>query len=172
MPSTFAVALEREVPMRYALSALLAIGMAGCQSMPSSESTKAEVGQAAQNWASAFNSCDTIKATALYDSEAVLWGTVAPVIITSSAGIRQYFERACSSSPKPRVVFGEQHIRVYGETAINSGTYTFTVFPGGQPFQLPARYSFTYRRKDGQWLIVDHHSSALPSPPQPSGSRQ
>ena len=119
-----------------------------------------------------FNSCDTIKATALYDSEAVLWGTVAPVIITSSAGIRQYFERACSSSPKPRFVFGEQHIRVYGETAINSGTYTFTVFPGGQPFQLPARYSFTYRRKDGQWLIVDHHSSALPSPPQPSGSRQ
>jgi uncharacterized protein (TIGR02246 family) len=158
--------------MRYALSALVAIGLAGCQSMPSSESTQGEVGQAAQNWASAFNSCDTLKATALYDSEAVLWGTVAPVIVTSSAGIQQYFERACSSNPKPRVVFGEQHIRVYGETAINSGAYAFTVFPGGQPFQLPARYSFTYRRKDGQWLIVDHHSSVLASPPQSAGSRQ
>jgi uncharacterized protein (TIGR02246 family) len=158
--------------MRYALSALMAISLAGCQSMPSSEFTKAEVGQAAQNWAAAFNSCDSAKATALYDNEAVLWGTVAPVIITSSAAIQQYFERACSSNPKPRVVFGEQHIRVYGETAINSGAYTFTVFPAGQPLQLPARYSFTYRRKDRQWLIVDHHSSALPSPPQSSASRQ
>ena len=65
--------LEQEVPMRYALSALLVIGLAGCQSMPSTESTKAEVAQAAQNWASAFNGCDSVKATALYDSEAVLW---------------------------------------------------------------------------------------------------
>jgi uncharacterized protein (TIGR02246 family) len=134
--------------------------------MPSPETAEAEAGQAAQKWATAFNSCDSVKAATLYDSEAVLWGTVAPVIITSSAGIQQYFERVCSSNPKPRVVFGEQHIRVYSDTAINSGAYTFTVFPGGQPFQFPARYSFTYRKKDGQWLIVDHHSSAIPSPPQ------
>lgn len=158
--------------MRHAFSALLAIGLAGCQSMSSPETAKAEVGQAAQNWATAFNSCDSVKATTLYDSEPVLWGTVAPVIITSPAGVQQYFERVCSSNPKPRVVFGEQHIRVYGDTAINSGAYTFTVFPGGQPFQFPARFSFTYRKRGGQWLIVDHHSSALPSPPQPSGSRQ
>ena len=140
--------------------------------MSSPETAKAEVGQVAQNWATAFNSCDSVKATTLYDSEPVLWGTVAPVIITSPAGVQQYFERVCSSNPKPQVVFGEQHIRVYGDTAINSGAYAFTVFPGGQPFQFPARYSFTYRKRDGQWLIVDHHSSALPSPPQPSGSRQ
>ena len=46
---------------------------------------------------------------------------------------------------QPKVAFGEQHIRVYGDTAVNSGAYTFTVFPGGQPLQYPARYSFTYR---------------------------
>jgi len=158
--------------MRYALPVLLAIGVAGCQSTPAPETARAEAAQAAQNWAAAFNSCDSTNASTLYDREAVLWGTVAPVIITSPAGVQQYFERVCSSNPKPRVVFEEQHVRVYGDTAVNSGAYTFTVFPVGQPVQFPARYSFTYRRKDGQWLIVDHHSSALPSPPQPSGSRQ
>jgi len=125
-----------------------------------------EVGQASQSWASAFNTCNSAKAAALYDSEAVLWGTVSPTLITSSPGVQQYFERVCASNPKPRVVLGEQHIRIYGDTAVNSGTYTFTVFPGGQPIQVAARLSFTYRKNGGQWLIVDHHSSALPSPPQ------
>ena len=152
--------------MRCALPVLLAIGLCGCQSLPTPDAAKTEVGQAAEAWAAAFNSCDSAKASALYDREAVLWGTVAPAIITSPAGVQQYFERVCSSNPKPRVVLGEQHIRVYGDAAINSGTYTFTVFPGGQPVQFPARYSFTYRRSGGQWLIVDHHSSALPPPPR------
>jgi uncharacterized protein (TIGR02246 family) len=127
-----------------------------------------------QNWATAFNACDSNRLAALYDAEAALWGTVAPTIIVSLTGIRQYFERACSANPQPKVALGEQNIRVYGDTAINSGTYTFTVFPGGQPRQFPARYSFTYRKKDGQWLIFDHHSSALPATPTqpPAPTRQ
>ena len=48
-----------------------------------------------------------------------------------------------------------------------SGTYVFTVYPGGQPLNLPARYSFTYRRKGSDWLIVSHHSSLTPTPPAP-----
>jgi len=150
--------------MRHASLALLASVLAGCQTVPAPDGTKAEVAQATQSWVSAFNACNANEAAALYDSEAVLWGTVAPVVISSPIGIQQYFERACSSSPQPKVVLGEQLVRVYGETAINSGSYTFTVFPGGQPRQVPARYSFTYRKKEGRWLIVDHHSSPVPAP--------
>src|SRR5450759_720750 len=28
------------------------------------------------------------------------------------------------------------------------------------------RFSFVYRNRDGRWLIVDHHSSAVPLPPK------
>jgi hypothetical protein len=31
---------------------------------------------------------------------------------------------------------------------------------------LPARYSFTYINNGERWLIVDHHSSAMPAAPK------
>jgi hypothetical protein len=66
-------------------------------------------------------------------------------------------------------VLGEQRIRVYGDLAINTGTYTF-IGPArdaaGKPISRPARFSFVYRNRDGRWLIVDHHSSAVPPPPK------
>jgi len=67
--------------------------------------------------------------------------------------------------PSYKAVIGEQRIRVYGDMAINSGTYTFSEVRDGKPTSRPARFSFVYRHRDGRWLIVDHHSSAVPSPP-------
>ena len=144
---------------------LSAVALSACQLLPRTEEARAEVATASQQWATAFNECNSSKAAALYDNAAVLWGTVSPSIITSRAGVAQYFERVCSANPKPKVVFGEQQIRVYGDIALNSGTYTFTVFPAGQARQFPARYSFAYQKHEGQWLVIDHHSSALPAPP-------
>lgn len=151
------------IPPFAGLSSLLIL--AACQSMPSPEAGKAEVGAAAEAWAGALNSCNAAGAAALYQPDAVLWGTFAPAIISGRAGVQQYFERVCTANPPPKVNFGEQLIRVYGDTAFNSGTYTFAVVMQGQPRSLASRYSFSYRKVDGRWLIADHHSSPLPSPP-------
>ena len=49
------------------------------------------------------------------------------------------------------------------DTAIHSGVYTFDLVKGGKPIKVQARFSFTYTRAaDGQWYIVDHHSSGMP----------
>ena len=61
---------------------------------------------------------------------------------------------------------GERRVRVYGDTAVNTGYYTFSYEKDGQTQTLPARYSFTLVNDDGKWLIVDHHSSAMPAPPK------
>jgi hypothetical protein len=59
-----------------------------------------------------------------------------------------------------------QLIRVYGDTAVNTGYYTFSYVKDGETKSLPARYSFTYVKNGPQWLIVDHHSSAMPAVPK------
>ena len=63
--------------------------------------------------------------------------------------------------------FEDPNIRVYGgDTAVNTGYYTFSYEKDGATKSLPARYSFTLVKRDGEWQIVDHHSSAMPKPPQ------
>ncbi|MCI0336658.1 MAG: nuclear transport factor 2 family protein [Acidobacteria bacterium] len=34
----------------------------------------------------------------------------------------------------------------------------------GETKTLPARYSFTFVKEGENWMIVDHHSSAMPAP--------
>jgi hypothetical protein len=47
-----------------------------------------------------------------------------------------------------------------------TGSYTFSNVREGQPVTTQTRFSFAYRLRDGRWLIVDHHSSAVPAPRQ------
>ena len=127
---------------------------------------KEEVFTATQAWAEAFNSRNPERVLALYDSEAVLWGTISPTLRDTPETIRDYF-KGLPGQPQGRVAIGEHRIRVYGNTAINTGYYTFSNVRDGQPVTIPARFSFTYRQREGRWQIVDHHSSAVPAPPRP-----
>jgi uncharacterized protein (TIGR02246 family) len=124
-----------------------------------------EVAAATQGWAEAFNSRDPERVLALYDQEAVFWGTMSPTLRDTPETIGDYF-KDLPKTPQGRVMLGEQRIRVYGNMAINTGLYTFTNVRDGEPVTTLARFSFTYRQRDGRWLIVDHHSSALPAPRQ------
>lgn len=126
---------------------------------------KEDVTAATQEWADAFNSRDPERVLALYDPEAVLWGTVSPTIRDTPAALRDYF-KGLPARPQGKVVLGEQRARVYGRVAINTGYYTFSDVRDGQPVTVPARFSFTYHQRDGRWMIVDHHSSRVPPPPQ------
>jgi len=126
---------------------------------------KEDVTAATQAWIDAVNSHDPERVVVLYDPEAVLWGTVSPTIRDSPAAIRGYFQTLRTSPPEYKVVIGEQRVRVYGDTAINSGTYTLlsVAVRDGKPINIAARFSFVYRNRDGRWLIVDHHSSTVPA---------
>src|SRR5262249_37430599 len=74
--------------------------------------------------------------------------------------------RRLPALPKATVKFGDQLIRVYGNTAVNSGYYTFSYTKDGETKSIPARYSLTYVKDGNDWKIVDHHSSAVPAPPK------
>jgi len=127
---------------------------------------KEDVAAATTKWASALGQNDPDKVLPFYAKDAVLWGTLSPTVRSTPAALREYFVNAYKALPELKVVFGEQLIRVYGNTAVNTGYYTFSFVRDGESKTWPARYSFTYVKQGGDWLIVDHHSSAMPQPPK------
>ncbi len=127
----------------------------------SSATLQLEVVEATQAWQAAFNSRDPARITAMYAPDAVFWGTTMKSIATHPAAVAEYFQDA-GSRPSTRVVFEEQHIRVYGDMAINSGTYTFKDVRDGQATSNLSRYTLVFRKQQGNWLIVNHHSSRMP----------
>jgi uncharacterized protein (TIGR02246 family) len=127
---------------------------------------KAEVAAAAMAWGQALGEDDPEKVLPLYSDDAVLWGTLSPTVRSDRPALRDYFMTAFKVLPGLKVAFGDQLIRVYGNAAVNTGYYTFSYVKDGETKSLPARYSFTYVKNGERWLIVDHHSSAMPSPPK------
>jgi uncharacterized protein (TIGR02246 family) len=145
--------------------AVFALGLA--LSSPASNAladSKLDVAAATTAWAQAV--ADPDKVSSLYSDDAVLWGTAAAKIRSGRAEVRDYFVAVAKVAPGLKMDFGDQLIRVYGNAAVNSGSYTFSWVKDGETKTLPARYSFTYVKDGERWLIVDHHSSALPSPPK------
>jgi uncharacterized protein (TIGR02246 family) len=127
---------------------------------------KEDVAAATASWATALGTDDPEKVLPLYANDAVLWGTLSPTVRADREALGDYFVTAFKVLPGLKVSFGEQLIRVYGTTAVNTGYYTFSYVQNGEPKTLPARYSFTYVQNGDRWLIVDHHSSAVPSAPK------
>ncbi len=124
---------------------------------------KDDVGAATATWGHTLGQNDPDAVLALYADDGVLWGTLSPTVRADRAALRDYFVGAFKVLPKLSVSFGHQLIRVYGDTAVNTGYYTFSYVKDGETKTLPARYSFTFVKHGDRWLIVDHHSSALPS---------
>jgi uncharacterized protein (TIGR02246 family) len=124
-----------------------------------------DVTAATRAWAAAYDSRDPQRIQALYAPDAVFWGTSSPILRDTPELIAEYFRNA-PSQPNARVELGDFRVRVWGDTAASTGSYTFTDTRDGQTTRRPARFSFTYRLIGGRWLIVDHHSSSVPAAPR------
>jgi len=132
-------------------------------SLPAFAASEEEIAAVTHAWIDAMNSHDPGKVTALYAADAVLWGTRSATLRDNPDAIREYFNALRSADPSYKVVLGEQHIRVYDDIAINTGSYSFSEIRDGKEVVRPSRFTFVYRNHDGRWLIVEHHSSAVPS---------
>jgi uncharacterized protein (TIGR02246 family) len=151
---------------RLAISSVVLVLSAVLSMQTAAAGPKEDVGAATEKWATVFaeNNPDTIMT--LYADDGVLWGTLSPTLRSEPAALKAYFVGAFKALPKATVSFGEQLIRVYGDTAINTGYYTFSYTKDGETKSIPARYSFTYVKHGNDWKIADHHSSMMPMPPK------
>ena len=149
--------------MRAFCMMLMAWILAGCAAVPGagSQGDPAPVVAATSAWREAYDSRDAARIVALYDQDAVLWGTRAKQIAATPAAILDYFKDA-ASRPTARVAIQEQYARIYGDVGVNSGHYTFSEVRNGVAISRPARFTLVFRNRDGAWRIVAHHSSEVP----------
>ena len=96
--------------------------------------------------------------TALYAKDGVLWGTLSPTVRSDPGAVKAYFVAAFQALPKATVKFGDQLIRVYGDTAVNTGYYTFSDVRDGQAVSRPARFTMVFRNEtdSGASSVIIH----------------
>ncbi|MEW2623820.1 SgcJ/EcaC family oxidoreductase [Streptomyces sp. NPDC048106] len=125
--------------------------------------TKGQIAALFRQWNAALATGDAHRVADLYAPDAVLLPTASPYIRTTRAGIVDYFEHFLER--KPVAVIQRQIIDILGPTsAVNTGLYRFTLTDkNGSKTTLDARYTFVYELRSGRWLILNHHSSVVPS---------
>ena len=149
--------------LRPLLAALLLGGVA--TTIPVLADDRADVEIATLAWIDAFNRKSVTDIVALYAPDAVFFGTVSPVLRDSPALVHEYF-KGLPKMGDAVITLGEHRVQLFGTIAVNTGYYTRTSTEEGTTVNNPARFTFVYEKREGRWLIVNHHSSALPQPPQ------
>lgn len=113
------------------------------------------------HWLSSFSENTSKNICSLYDEQASLWGTLSPIKRDSPALIKDYFDHVFKYQSR-YVEINDSNIRLFGAMAISNGQYTFGWIKKGMKVTTIARFSFVYIKKNGQWFIIEHHSSVIP----------
>jgi len=108
-------------------------------------------------WNAAIQTGDPKTVAALYESNGILLPTLSNKVRHNHEEIEDYFVRFLANGPVGKI--DEGNIRTFGEMAINSGIYTFSF---KDSTSVSARFTFVYRWNGQRWMIVEHHSSAMP----------
>ncbi|MFE0647221.1 SgcJ/EcaC family oxidoreductase [Streptomyces sp. NPDC059534] len=126
--------------------------------------TEREIAGLFDRWNAALRTGDPEKVADLYAEDAVLLPTASPRIRTNHAEIADYFEHFLQKKPRGEKVRSVIHV-LDGNSALDAGVYRFhlTDPKTGVTKAVDARYTYEYEKRDGTWLIVNHHSSVLPA---------
>ena len=125
--------------------------------------SNAEITSLFDRWNAAVETGDAEKVADLYAPDAVLLPTLSPQIRTTRDGIVDYFEHFLARHPSGEEIRSVVKV-LDAHSAIDTGLYRFTFHNAdGTTDSVDARYTFVYEKRDGQWLIINHHSSLLPA---------
>jgi len=114
-------------------------------------------------WSAAYTANDPEAVVKNYRPDAILLGTVSPVLSQGTEAIRKYFSGLKGSGNKNAI--GERHTLVLGDnTVLVTGFYEFTRMKDGQPVPGPSRFTMLLIKDGGEWLIAHHHSSPRVQP--------
>lgn len=144
------------------LSLLVSAAMGG-EEKKCDTPTSAQIAKLFDQWNASLQTLDPSKVVANYDKDAVLLPTLSNQMRDEPVEIRDYFVHFLQKNPVGRI--DSRDIRVGCNLAVDTGLYTFTLQDKeGKKQDVAARYTFVYGKSNDKWLIVSHHSSAMPEP--------
>ncbi len=145
-------------------AAMLALSWATTAAAQGEDEIQAVLDRWSQVYATATDAAEMLE---LYDPDAVFFGTGSQTPMVGAAIFAPYFQNQFDNFKDRSHSFIDPIIRIHGDGAFATATglYRFNVTPvtGGAPIDVLLRYSLAFIRTEAGWLIVQQHSSALPS---------
>ena len=124
-----------------------------------------EANAVVERWSAAYSSNDPEAIATTYTPDAILLGTVSPIMSEGTDAIVKYFTPSKGSGNKNKL--GERRTIVLGDNAVViAGFYEFTRMQEGRPVPAPSRFTMLVVKRDGEWRIAHHHSSPHVQPKQ------
>jgi uncharacterized protein (TIGR02246 family) len=143
----------------------LALAMVCCLPMAAFAGPAEEANAVVDRWSAAYSGNDPEAIAKLYTSDALLLGTVSPVMSEGTQAIIKYFTPSKGSGNKNTI--GEHRTIVVDDNAVVvAGFYEFTRMQDGKPVPAPSRFTVLVVKRDGEWRIAHHHSSPHVQPKQ------
>jgi uncharacterized protein (TIGR02246 family) len=113
---------------------------------------------AVDRWSTAYSSNDPETIAKNYWPDAILLGTVSPILSEGTDAIVTYFTPIKGSGNKNEI--DERRTIVINDNAVVvTGFYTFTRMVDGKPVPAPSRFTMLVTRRGDEWRIAHHHSS-------------
>ncbi|MEI6633189.1 MAG: SgcJ/EcaC family oxidoreductase [Chlamydiota bacterium] len=120
--------------------------------------SEVEIAALFDRWNQSLQTGDPSKVVANYAERSILLPTVSNKPRLTPAEKEDYFRHFLEKRPSGKIDL--RQIEIGCNMAVDSGLYTFTFAKTGEV--VNGRYSFTYRWDGSKWLIISHHSSAMP----------
>ena len=113
---------------------------------------------AVDRWSAAFNTNDPEAIAKNYCSDAILLGTVSPVISEGTQAIIAYFTPTKGTGNK-NAIDERRTIVIDDNAVVVTGFYTFTRMVDGKAVPGPSRFTMLVTKRGSEWCIAHHHSS-------------
>ncbi len=113
---------------------------------------------ALDRWSAAYSGNDPETIAKNYWSDAILLGTVSPVMSEGTQAILTYFTPTKGTGNKNKI--DERRTIIINDNAVVvTGFYTFTRMVEGKPVPGPSRFTMLVTKRNDEWRIAHHHSS-------------
>jgi len=115
-------------------------------------------------WNDALQTKNAATVAAMYDhSDLSFLPTVSGKHIKDGSNTEDYFVDFVQKNPFGTITDDSISVMDNGETYLHTGLYTFELGEPSDRTPVEARFSYLWRKVDGDWKIGHHHSSVRPA---------